>query len=266
MLCCFEWKNLPDTCSDRILEQSLYNQGSAVFFKDDIVGFLALPVNLVGNFDVNGESINRAAYSNYNNYKNNLTNKNSVVIYNNYHRMGSESIVSHYALRLYNLERSIDINLSLQKFPTIIKCSESQRLTMENLFNDYEGNQPFIFGDTALDTTGIEVLDLKAPYLVDKFEMQKHMIMSNFLNAIGIENSNADKKERLVSDEVGANDGIVEMSRYIYLNERRIAADKINKMFDLNIEVGYRSNLDTEVNFGFIDPEILEQKRGVDNE
>lgn len=38
----FEWENLPDTCDERYMELSLFNEGSAVFFKDEELGYLAL--------------------------------------------------------------------------------------------------------------------------------------------------------------------------------------------------------------------------------
>ena len=38
----FEWENLPDTCDERYMELALFNEGAAVFFKDEELGYLAL--------------------------------------------------------------------------------------------------------------------------------------------------------------------------------------------------------------------------------
>ncbi|MDY4748201.1 MAG: hypothetical protein SO251_05320 [Candidatus Fimisoma sp.] len=38
----FEWKNLPDSVDPRFLELTLFTDGQAVFFEDEVMGFLAL--------------------------------------------------------------------------------------------------------------------------------------------------------------------------------------------------------------------------------
>ena len=82
----------------------------------------------------------------------------------------------------------------------------------------------------------------------------------------GIENSNQDKKERLVSDEVGSNYGNVEAQRNVMLNARKQAVEKINAMFGTNIDVHFRSNLQTMVNIENVSRETLEESEGEENE
>ena len=48
------WSNMPKTIDLRYLEQTLITQGSCVFFKDDVLGYLCLPVVLNGKLDVYG--------------------------------------------------------------------------------------------------------------------------------------------------------------------------------------------------------------------
>jgi len=64
---------------------------------------------------------------------------------------------------------------------------------------------------------------------------------------LGLNNANQDKKERLVTDEVSANDEQVMASRNIHLKARKTAADKINKMFGLNINVKFDDMVDTTI-------------------
>ena len=112
----------------------------------------------------------------------------------------------------------------------------------------YDGNEPFIFGDKNLDIEGIKSLDIGSPFVADKLQILKHQIWNEALTFLGIENSNQDKKERLVSDEVGSNYGNVEAQRNVMLNARRQAVKKINSMFGTDINVKFRSNLATMVN------------------
>ena len=50
-----------------------------------------------------------------------------------------------FALRLYEAERTCDVNIKAQKTPIILKGDESLKLTLKNLFNNYDGNQPVIY-------------------------------------------------------------------------------------------------------------------------
>lgn len=237
----FEWKNLPDSIDERFLELTLFSRGSAVFFKDEVMGFLGLPCLIKGRLDVYRIPINRQAFS-VNGYRKNLTNEDSVIIWNNYIHTNSELLVRNYANRLWNLDRVIDVNANAQKTPILIKASEQQKLTLENVYMQYDGNEPVIFGDKQLDTTGFTVLKTDAPYIADKIYQLKTQYWNECLTRLGISNVNIQKKERLISDEVMRAMGGVIASRYSRLEMRRQAADAINRMFGLNVEVDYRED------------------------
>ncbi len=239
----YEWKNLPDTVDERFLELTLFSDGMAVFFQDDGgLGYLCLQCMIGGELDVYRIPIDRTAYAT-NGYQMRLNNQNSVIIFNNYTHTNSMLDVEMYARRLYEIERTIDVNVKAQKTPIIIRATENQRLTMKNLYMQYDGNEPFIFGDKQLDMDGIKVLNTNAPYVADKLNILKRQIWNEALTYLGIENSNTEKKERLVSDEVNSNLGGVAAQRFCRLNARRKAAVQINKMFGLNIEVDFREEV-----------------------
>ena len=243
----FEWKNLPSTCDVRYLELALFMNGSAVFFQDDVLeDYVALNVICSGRLDVYGNPVLRRAYSRYNNYQKLLKGNNSVIIWNNYTRTNSVLDVEMFAKRLYNLDRIIDVNANAQKTPILIKCDETQRLTMLNVYKEYDGNSPVIFGDKALNSNGLDVLSTGAPYVADKLYMLKTQIWNEALTYLGISNINVQKKERLITDEVTRNQGGTIASRYSRLESRREAVRKINEMFGLNIEVNYREDLGTD--------------------
>ncbi len=239
----FEWKNLPATCDVRYLELALFMNGSAVFFQDDVLeDYVALDVICSGRLDVYGVPVIRRAYSRYNNYQKMLKRSNSVIIWNNYLRTNSVLDVKMFAKRLYNLDRIIDVNANAQKTPILIKCDETQRLTMLNVYKEYDGNSPVIFGDKALNSNGLDVLSTGAPYVADKIYQLKTQIWNEALTYLGISNINIQKKERLITDEVTRNQGGTIASRYSRLESRREAVRKINEMFGLNIEVNYRED------------------------
>ena len=110
----FEWKNIPDTIDTRYLELHLFETGCMVYFNDDVLGNLCLDCITNGRLNVYGYPINRRAFSSYNNYNKDLTDKNSVIIWNNYLHTNSLVDVQYYAKRLWNLDRIIDINANAQ--------------------------------------------------------------------------------------------------------------------------------------------------------
>lgn len=244
----FEWKNLPDTVDARYLELHLFETGCMVYFKDEVIGDLCLDCIVNGRLDVYGNPLLRRAYSEYNNYQKLLKYNNSVIIWNNYLHGNSILDVEMFARRLYNIDRIIDVNANAQKTPVLLQGTEKQRLTLLNLYKEYDGNAPFIFGDKNLDLNSLKALSTNAPYVCDKLYQLKTQIWNEALTYLGISNINIQKKERLISDEVTRNQGGTIASRYSRLESRRQAVEKINDMFGTNIEVNYRKDFQLDGN------------------
>lgn len=238
----FEWKNLPDSCDERFLELTLFNDGQAVFFKDEeLGGLLDLQVLISGKFDVYRVPTKRQAFAN-NGYHKDLTPEDSVIVYNNLLRTNSKGVIAKFAKQLWDLDRNIDVNARAQKHPILLIGNEQQQLSLKNIYMQYDGNQPVIFGDKALNKDMITCINTTAPYVADKLYQLKTQIWNEAMTYLGISNLNIAKKERLVADEVTRNLGGTIASRYSRLEARRQAADKVNKMFGTEIEVWYRED------------------------
>lgn len=238
----FEWKNLPPTVDARYLELHLFETGSMVYFDDDVIGNLCLDCLPSGRLDVYGNPVLRRAYSGYNNYQKLLKESNSVIIWNNYLHTNSILEVKMFARRLYNLDRIIDVNANAQKTPVLIQGTEQQRLTLKNLYKEFDGNSPFIFGDKNLDLNSLKCIQTGAPYVCDKLYNLKQMYWNEALTYLGINNSGAQKRERMLAIESLQTQGGTISSRYSRLQSRREAVEKINAMFGTNIEVNYRED------------------------
>ena len=262
----FEWKNLPSSVDARFLEMCLYKDGKAIFFKDEVLGYLGLQCTINGELNVYRIPINRRAYA-VNGYQKQLNENDSVIIYNNYIRTNSMLDVEMFSKRLYNLDRAIDVNANAQKTPVLIQCDENQRLIMKNLYKQYEGNEPFIFGAKGLDANALKVLQTGAPYVADKLYELKTQLWNEALTYLGISNINTVKKERMITDEVARNQGGVVASRYSRLEARRQACKQINEMFGLDIWVDYREDFqDIAEEQNNNEEEEIEYRGGNDNE
>lgn len=237
----FEWKNLPDTIDERFLELTLFSDGKALFFRDDVIGDLTLQVALGGNFDVYRIPKNRRAYS-ANGYNKQCDETNSVIIWNNMMHTDSKLDVEMFAKKLYDIDMSIIVNAKAQKTPTLILCDEEEKLTLENIYMQYDGNKPVIFGKKGLNPNSVSAISTGAPYVADKLFELKTRYWNEALTYLGISNLAINKKERLISEEVSKAMGSTIANRYVRLNTRKQAAEQINKMFGLNIDVAYRED------------------------
>lgn len=239
----FEWSGLPDSVDPRFLELTLFSDGMAVFFKDDILDkHLALQTMIGGNLDVYRIPKIRTAYA-VNGYNMKLDENNSVIIFNNMLHTNCISDIELFAYKLYECDRTMVTNLKAQKTPVMILCDENQRLTMKNLYAQYDGNEPFIFGGKDIDMKKVVALTTGAPYVADKVYETKTQIWNEAMTYLGISNVSMIKKERMVTDEVSRNMGSTVASRYTRLEMRKQACKKINEMFGLNIDVKYREDI-----------------------
>lgn len=236
-----KWNGLPDSIDERFLEMCLFYDGMSIFFRDDVLGELALQTMIGGNLDVYRVPKIRQAYA-VNGYRKHLDEKDSVIIWNNITRTNSVEGVRMFARKLYEIDRTIDVNVKGQKTPLMIVCDENQRLTMKNLYQQYDGNEPFILGTPNLDLKGIQVLQTGSPFISDKLMLLKQQTWNEALDWLGITSVTKEKKERLLTDEVSADMGSTVSFRNTRLMMRKQACEKINKMFDLNISVEYRQD------------------------
>lgn len=233
----FEWKGLPEGIKPEFLERLLFEEGMASFLNHPDYGLIVLHATPGSQLNYQDEPTKIICSSPA---SINLTLENGsecVLIKNNALCSPTVRTVTLYAQRLAEIERTIDVNLKAQKTPTLILCTEKNRLTLKNVYNQYDGNQPVIFGDKNLDITGIQVLKTDAPYLGTDLTDLKHSIWNECMTFLGIGNANQDKKERLVSDEVSANDEQIMIGAETMLSSRKQAAKEINRIFGTEISV-----------------------------
>lgn len=253
----FDWKGLPPSVNMRFMEMALFFNGSCVYFNDEVMGDLALKAVLSGPFDVYRNPINRRIYSE-SGYTRNLTSKDSVIIWNNMIRTNALQPVLLYANRLWNLDRIIDVNANAQKTPVLIQTTEDKRLTLKNVYKEWDGNQPVIFANKNLDLNTLSVLKTDAPYVADKIYDLKTSIWNEALTYLGISNVET-KREKMIVSEVARSMGGTIASRYSRLLARREAAKEINRMFGTDITVDFRTDgAEIESDMSIPDPDAGE--------
>ena len=262
----FEWVNLPKSMDARYLELCLFYNGQAALLKDPKYGFINTKASANGYVNIYGlpTKVNCFSYS-YQSVRTLYTgldpmlsekqfeyqkNNECILVMNNEDRLPTAGSLSLFAWRLYNADRTCDVNIQAQKTPVMILADEKQRQTMINMYNQYNGNIPFIFGDKNLLTDGssVEALKTDAPYIVDKISDYKKEIWNEALTYLGINNVARDKKERLTENESNENNELVNLNLQAMLIPRIRACKQFNEKYGLTgtnkeISVRVRSDL-----------------------
>lgn len=257
----FEWVNLPKSMNARWLERCLYYNGQCALLKDKDYGFINTNCSSAGYINIYGLPTRLNCYSfEYQSEKTlytglnpiNKTDENDscILVQNNWESIPTCTSMELFALRLYEAQRTCDTNIKAQKTPVMIIVDEKQRLMMENLYNQYNGNQPFIFGDKdQLSAEGLlKAINTQAPFIADKVTDYKKEIWNEALTYLGINNIMVDKKERLITDEANSNNELINLNLQSFLAPRQEACRLFNEKFgftgtDKEISVRVRSDL-----------------------
>lgn len=260
----FEWKGLEEispSLTSEIIEETLFDKGSCLFFKDDNLGYMALPVAPANQLNVYRKPTNFRAIGN--NYTKEYNVDNSVLIKNNTLKKATFDIVDYYTSKLADIELTKDLHRNAHKMPLVLECTEDTQLTAKNIFKKIHSNEPVIFKNRARGEgeVGVNVLNANVTYINDKLEDDYHNYEARILTALGLDNYVEDKKERVQSAEVESQQEYIISSFRASLNERKKACEVINKMFGLNLSVDYVKAEQIET-----DEPVDESEEGTDNE
>lgn len=248
----FEYTGLPEGIDPRMMELWLISNGYCIFFYDEALkadpklrapeGYAVLQGVAHGKWDLYNIPTDRRVYAPQG-FQKELTNENSVIIFNNMLRTPEIFTYMLYAQRIAEIDRTIDINTQNQKAPKVIRCDEKQRLTWKNIAMQVDGNVYTIAADKNVDLKDIEVMDLTVPFVGEDMDRLKRRYISECMTFMGVEGVDTDKKERLIGQEVLRGMGDVEAMRFTRLTPRQQAVAEINELFGLDVEVNFRSGI-----------------------
>lgn len=286
----FEWNNLPTSMNERKLEMDLFDKGIATLLKDEKYGFINTSCSSSGDLNIYGLPTRLNCYSfEYQTMRKLYTgslgqsepqrkareNQECILVMNNWDLLPTSTTLELYAYKLYEADMSALVNIKAQKTPVMILINENQKLAMENLYSQYDGNKPFIFGDKdSLSPDQIKALRTEAPFVADKIQEYKNTIWNEALQFLGINNIMIEKKERLITDEASSNNEVVNLNLQSFLIPRLEACKQFNEKFGLSgtdkeISVRVRSDLENMIKRELSitkdfspDEEIISEKEG----
>jgi len=161
-------------------------------------------------------------------------------------------IVGYYADLMAMTSEAIGVNILNSKLAYIFAAgSRAVAESFKRLFDTVAGGEPMVVADEKLfdKTTGRLKVDyftqnLRDNYIAnDLFESLKN-IENKFYTDMGFYNA-VEKKERLLVDEVNANNEATMSKCTLWLETMRESMERANNMFGLNLNVKLRT-IDTE--------------------
>lgn len=235
----FEFKNLPEFIDVSYLNKTLLRNGSIAFFMDEVLGLIALPYDVIGNFDIYGRPLEIMARAANGTYYKKLKRDEFVIMYDNNGRYPIFLDICQMAERIALSKRTIDVNIVQQRTPRIWKTSEDKKRTLQDMLSEIDGMMENIATYESIDIDDMNVVLAPAPFVADKIDMHLDKEWAEFYRLIGVANLIEQKKERMIKDEMSASQGGTIASRFSRFEPRKRAIDEINKKFGTNIEVSY---------------------------
>ena len=235
----FKWEDTGKVES-RFIERALIENGYCFVYQDNDYGLVCMPCSLVGlniyneptHIQITSPLINKT-----------LKIEDGVLIYNNYTKTGLMPIIMNYVDRLTEIETTINTNIYLQKTPYILVADKKTEKSIREVASQITSNEPVIIVKANL-TENLQNLALNTNFVAPDLYELKQKIENEFLTFIGLNNnSQTDKKERLLVDEVNVNNDYINRNVDILYNAREIACKKINERFDVNWKVIRQNNM-----------------------
>lgn len=267
----YKYNGLPGSVNERIIELSFLLRGAAMVAEVD-GNHYSLMCAPGADYNIYGEPTKAWGYGmngfnrEFNLYvrgsdegpltlrgvsgANATRNYNAVMGWDNKARYPYVNYLIAECTRLADIQRSNDVIRANLKRPAIVACEETQVNTVRNAFKNKDENEDVIVISAAgLNIDSVKVWDLKTdPTLLAAFADDYERHEAQLRERAGLfSNPNQDKKERLLVDEVNANDEETQSSEDICLTMRQQFCEDLNNAFGLNVSVEPRNKPDEEV-------------------
>lgn len=262
----FCYEDMPEMIDVAYMNAVLVNKGAIAFFKDEIMGLIALPFSISGKLDVYGRPQRIIAYGK-NGYNKPLNKGEFVIMYDNYGRYPLILDIYQYAERLAEIERTKDINIRQQRTPRIWQTSDEKMRTLKDILNNVDAYSDDVIAYDSFAIDEINGVLLPAPFVADKLQDEKEKLWNEFLRLIGVSNVSIQKKERNIKDEISASNGGTIASRFNRFEPRKKALEQIKEKFDIDIKVSYYDGLPTNMKEveDYTESEVFENVSNVSN-
>lgn len=247
----FEWEGLPESVNVFFLEWSFLIRGCCAIGYDEDYGYVGLPFTSEAKLNIYGESPTILMYggNGYNKRFNAFIrgsyneNANAVKGYDNMLGYPYMNYINEASERISETIRSVDTAVKKLKNPFFFIGDKSKKNEITQFMKALEENNEAILlsdGLTIEQILDVKNIPLDASMVASLWE-QLQRYESYVKETLGItSNENLDKKERLLVDEVNANNASTDMNLDIRLRARQEFCRDLNEQFGWDVKVKIR--------------------------
>ena len=247
----FEFKNIPESWALNYFQYVLLGYGFIAIFNDNKMGVICQQCTLSDTYTLYYQPKKVLISNPVLNLKELEIGKDCELIKLQPNFSSPLDIITTYAdLMAISLETA-SVNLMNSKASFIFFAKNQQMAnTFKAVYDDLASGKPFAIVDKEFgkdEEGGLNweffTQNVGQNYITDRILNDMKTIEDRFNTHIGIPNANTQKRERLISSEVMANDIDTTSLVTIWLDTMREGIDKVNRKYNLNIEVDYRYKL-----------------------
>lgn len=174
-------------------------------------------------------------------------------------------MLTQYAYKLAACDKCIDQSLMNSGVVAIFSASSKKASeSFKAMYDDIAEGKPAVFVDEELglassNSRNLQYTPAKDNYICDKVQIEKRCIIEEFLTAIGVNNANTDKRERLNSAEVNSNNQECYVATEVWrrnLKETTALAKKLFPSLEFSITIKNLSIIDKSASDTFAEKDL----------
>ncbi len=240
----FEWHGLPDTISQRQIELCLVESGlTVVYYDENYPGPMAFTGSASGYHNIQREPVSYVITAPTYGSKTVLA-ADCVPIWANYLRIPDLDVITIYAARLAEIDRTIEINVRNSRRTRIVAVPETMRLSAKNI------NQRIDAGDAVIEINdqfaineAFQTLDLGVdPNTIEKLHILKMRIWGECMSLLGLDYNINEKRGTMITPEVESNQEQLDSMKAVNLHSRQVGAERMNELYGCKVSVDYTTN------------------------
>ena len=160
---------------------------------------------------------------------------------------GVWDLIGYYAEKMALVSESLDINLLNTRASFIFFATDKQQAeTYKKMYDRIASGEPMavidrkLFNEDGKPMWEMFTQDLKSTYIGEELLADLHRIENLFNTEIGIPNANYEKSERLITDEVNANNDETKAKALLWLENIQDGFRRVNERYGLDCSVKMR--------------------------
>lgn len=244
----FSYENLPNGLTSEILEKALMFNNNLCFYNSKKYGIILCRYLCGGDYDLYWKPVKVNLLSlNGKPIEYNVPYQDIVLVRDNCYDIPTFLTINSWIDKIIEKERTLDILIQLTRLPTILTGTKEQTAGLKQLLQKIGNFEPFAIANKGYEEK-IEQFDIKLPVdLKSIYElMDKYKDLANA--SIGLYSTD-EKRERIVTAEIQANNDEVDFIYNERYEQRKLFVDEINKRYGLNVilKESYVNNREDEI-------------------